>query len=214
MTQRIPWTRTLGCTALALAVMLSASCGDVVRDSRSPSQIVIMSLQGASGASPDEMGSTVLSDVLTLVDQTVGTQTVQVPTIFNDLGEVTFRLQLRDPGQPGVATGPSPINAVTITRYRVQFRRADGRNTPGVDVPFGFDGAITVTVTGSGDASAGFDLVRHSAKQESPLRALASAPGFIATIAEITFYGHDQAGNTVTATGSLSVTFGNFADPE
>ena len=27
-----------------------------------------------------------------------------------------------------------------MTRYRVEFRRTDGRNTPGVDVPYGFDG--------------------------------------------------------------------------
>ena len=214
MTQTFPWTRTLVRGAVALALMLSAGCGDLVRDSRSPSQLVIMALQGASGASPDDMGATLLSDVITLVDQTVGAQTIKVPTIFNDLGRVTFRLQLRDPGQLGVTSTPSAINQVTITRYRVQFRRSDGRNAPGVDVPFGFDGAITLTVSGAGDASAGFDLVRHAAKQESPLRALASGPGFIATIADVTFYGHDQAGNTVSAAGSLSVTFGNFADPE
>jgi len=36
----------------------------------------------------------------------------------------------------------------------------------------------------------------------------------ISTIAEVTFYGRDQAGNEVTANASLSVNFADFADPE
>ena len=58
---------------------------------------------------------------------------------------------------------------MTISRYRVVYRRTDGHNTPGVDVPFPFDSAVTFTVTGDG-GSTGFNLVRHSAKQEAPLR--------------------------------------------
>jgi len=30
----------------------------------------------------------------------------------------------------------------------------------------------------------------------------------------VTFYGHDQAGNDISATGSIGVEFGNFGDPE
>ena len=36
----------------------------------------------------------------------------------------------------------------------------------------------------------------------------------ISTIAEVTFYGRDQAGNEVSATGMLSVNFGDFGDPQ
>ena len=39
------------------------------------------------------------------------------------------------------------------------------------------------------------------------------ASSIIATIAEVTFYGHDQAGNDLSATGTIGVNFGNFADP-
>ena len=53
-----------------------------------------------------------------------------------------------------------------------RFIRADGRNTPGVDVPYGFDGAFTATVSG-GEPTVGFELVRHIAKEEAPLAALA-----------------------------------------
>jgi hypothetical protein len=34
----------------------------------------------------------------------------------------------------------------------------------------------------------------------------------ITTIAEITFYGRDQVGHEVSATGRITVEFGNFAD--
>ena len=36
----------------------------------------------------------------------------------------------------------------------------------------------------------------------------------ISTVAEITFYGKDQAGNDVVATGTMSVNFGDFGDPQ
>ena len=214
MTLTSSWTRGPATAALLLAAVVSSGCGDLVRNSHSPSQLIIMNLQGASGATPDLLGSTVLSDVITNVKETVGSTEVKVPTIFNDVGQVTFRVQLRDPGQPGLPATPSAVNAITITQYHVTYRRSDGRNTPGVDVPYGFDGAITLTVSGIADASAGFDLVRHAAKEEAPLRALVTSPSFIATIADVTFYGKDQAGNTVSVSGSLSVTFGNFGDPE
>jgi hypothetical protein len=95
----------------------------------------------------------------------------------------------------------------------VVYRRADGRNTPGVDVPFPFDSGVTVTVTADG-GSTGFEIVRSVAKLESPLRALKDNPDMISTIAEVTFYGHDQAGNDLSATGMIGVNFANFADPQ
>jgi hypothetical protein len=70
-----------------------------------------------------------------------------------------------------------------VNRYHVVFVRADGRNTPGVDVPYPFDGGMTVTVGGNG-GKAVFNLVRAQAKEEAPLRALRStgAGGMISTI--------------------------------
>ena len=35
---------------------------------------------------------------------------------------------------------------------------------------------------------------------------------FVSTIAEITFYGRDQAGNDVQVAGTLQVNFGDWAD--
>jgi hypothetical protein len=152
--------------------------------------------------------------VVTNVQRTVDGAQVSSPTIFNDVGSVEFGLVLKDPGSdPAAPASPGPLNAVTVTRYRVVYRRADGRNTPGVDVPFPFDSAVTVTVTSDG-ASTGFEIVRSSAKLEAPLRALKDNPDTIATIAEVTFYGHDQAGNDLSATGMIGINFANFADPD
>ncbi len=207
------FTRMVGVGALLLGIA-SAGCGDLVRQGRGPSQLVIMSLQAASGAEPEDLGGNLQSDVVTNVNRTEnGTQTM-VPTIFNDVGEVTMSLLLKDPGQPGLLATPSAINQVTINRYRVVYRRTDGRNAAGIDVPYPFDSAATFTVPAEGTVSAGFELVRHTAKQEAPLANLRANADKISTIADVTFFGQDQAGNAISVTGSLGINFGNFADPE
>jgi hypothetical protein len=103
---------------------------------------------------------------------------------------------------------------VTIDRYRVEYRRADGHNTQGVDVPFAWDSAFTITVPPDEDAVAGFQIVRQSAKSEAPLRALIQSGNIISTIAVVTFYGHDQAGNQVSASANIGIDFADFADPD
>lgn len=205
-------TRVAAVIALTAA---SVSCGDVVRQGKAPVIIVIESLTAASGADPGAMGGFLLSDVQTLVEQTVGGQTVSVPTVFNDVAQATMRLIPKDGGNGTTNLNPTPWNAVTINRYRVVFIRADGRNTPGVDVPFPVDGAVTATLTAT-PTVVGFELIRHQMKLEQPLRSLATLGGrvFISTIAEITFYGADVMGNAIQATGKISVSFGDYADPE
>ena len=203
--------KTLILTGLAV---VAAGCGNMATEGRSPVQLTLLSLQAASGSTPEEFGSTLHSDVITNVDQTIGGQTVSVPTIFGDNGAAEFALVLKDPGSdPTSPVGPSPLNSVTITRYRVTYRRTDGRNAPGVDVPFPFDSGVTVTVTADG-GSTGFQLVRTAAKQEAPLRPLTNNPDIISAIADVTFYGRDQAGNDVSVTGSIGIDFGNFGDPQ
>jgi hypothetical protein len=199
--------------ALSALVALSASCGDVSRQGRSPVQIVMRSLTAASGAEPGEMGGTLQSDVVIMVDEDPCSPEAPCPTIVNDVGEVSLALILKDPGSSGATASPSDLNAVTIDRYRVQYRRADGRNTQGVDVPYDFDSGITFTIPATGEATAGFQIVRHTAKQEAPLKALRFNGQIISTIATVTFYGHDQTGNDITASGNIGIDFGDFADP-
>ncbi len=197
----------------AVIALLPSCASELTRTGSSPAYVIVDSVQGASGAQPGTFGVPLLSDVVTMVETTVGGETVRVPTIFNDLAQAEFRLGMKNPTSP---TGPTDINSVTLNRYRVNFRRTDGRNTPGVDVPHGFDGGMTLTIPVDGNATAAFEIVRHQAKQEPPLANLAFGGGanIISTIAEITFYGRDQAGNEVTVTTSMSVNFGDFADPQ
>jgi hypothetical protein len=131
-------------------------------------------------------------------------------TVFNDLGEVTLRNILRDPGTPGFAATPSELNRVTVTRYRVVYKRSDGLNREGIDVPFAFDGAFTLSITGNETAVGVFELVRHDAKLEPPLAILGTNLRVLTAIAEVTFYGHDQAGNEVAVTGAVQVNFAAF----
>ena len=193
----------------------SVSCGDVVMQDRAPVLVVIDSMEAASGADPGTMGGFLLSDVQTMVEQQVDGETKRVATIFNDVGQATMRIIPKDAGSGAVSLSPTPWNNVTINRYHISFVRADGRNTPGVDVPFPVDGAVTATL-GSTATVVPFEMVRHQQKLEQPLRSLANFGGrlFISTIAEVTVYGADQVGNSLQIKGTISVSFSDYADPK
>ena len=193
--------RAIGVIALSAAVAGSASCTSMVRDSASNSYLIIDSLQGFTNE--DETGNNLQSDVLTCGG------------VREDEGAVTFRLALKDPGVPTVPNVMTTNNFITVNRFRVTYLRTDGRNTPGVDVPHPWDGGITVTVRAEGTTDASFSLVRVQAKLEPPLRNMANGKGLgvISTIAEITFYGHDQTGRAISVVGRISVDFADFADP-
>lgn len=192
--------------AAGAAVVLTAGCGKMAREGQASSYIQVKELSAASGGEPDKFGGTLYSDVVTVVED--------VPTVYSDLAKVTMTLAMKDPGSAANPTEPTATNAITITRYRVRYIRADGHNTQGVDVPYAFDGALTFTVGKDETTSPAFEVVRHVAKKEAPLGALATGATIINTIAEVTFYGHDNAGREVTTVGTLGVDFGNFADPD
>jgi hypothetical protein len=198
---------------LAGLIAGSVSCGDAVRSGSSPVYLVIDSLLGSRGnVTAGQLTSPVLSDVLTNVTSPLPcTAAAPCPTIFDDPGAATLRAPLKDLGVSG-NLAPTSNNEVTITRYHVEYIRADGRNTPGVDVPYGFDGAVTGTIAASATRTFTFELVRHAAKQESPLVQLVRSPNIITTIARVTFYGQDRTGNAVSVTGQIQVNFGNFGD--
>ena len=176
---------------IAALVVSAAACGEFTRQGRAPVVVVVDRLSTQDGQ------GTLLSDVVTK------------NSTFNDMAKVEMSLVSKD---PGTGSGPSDLNAVTITRYRVEYRRTDGRNLQGTDVPYAFDSALTFTVSGSQGSS--FQIVRHTAKSEAPLKALGVNNDIISTIAYVTFYGHDQAGNDVSATATMGIDFGNFADAD
>lgn len=191
----------------AVCVIASTSCGgELLRTGRSPVYLVVTQISA-------EKGGTGSSVAFLISDVSLDDGSVQ-----NDNVTVTLRVDLKNPTV--VATA---MNAVTLTRYHVNYRRTDGRNTPGTDVPYGFDGALTGTISaGLGTGAAIFEVVRHQAKLEPPLKNLAgfndagarsiSGLGFLSTIAEITIWGRDQNGNEVIANTSIDVHFANFAD--
>jgi hypothetical protein len=192
--------RTVAAVVAAAALLFTAGCGDAVLKGRGSSYLIVSTLEAASGAKPETFSTVLQSDVLTK------------GSVFEDMGQVTLRLAMKDPTS---AVGPSDTNAITVNRYRVEFVRSDGRNTQGVDVPYAFDGAMTGTINGSVTSTLTFSLVRAQAKLEAPLMALRGLGGAVAisTIAQVTFYGQDQAGIAVTVTAQLSINFADWPDP-
>jgi hypothetical protein len=181
--------------ACALATV---SCGsDLLRTGRAPVFLQIDNLEGGAG---DTRGNPVLADVST------------EGSAINEIGEATISVVAKD--QTG-NTSTSPINTVTVMRYRVEYFRTDGRNTPGVDVPYAIDGGVTRSIQAGNSDTVLFDLVRHGAKLEPPLRNLSNLGGrvIINTIARVTFFGRDQNGNEVSVSGELDVVFADFPDP-
>ena len=203
MTRRSLRTQLIKVAIVATIPLATASCGEMSRTGRAPVILVVDDMAASAGEETDFTG-VLLSDV-----QTGG-------GVFNDNGRANFSLTLKNPGNLTSPLAPSALNDVTLTRYRVNYIRSDGRNTPGVDVPYPFDGGVTATVTGQGGGQAVFLLVRHTAKREPPLRNMWDGGGqrLLTVIAAVTFYGHDQAGNDVTAVGNITITFGDFADPQ
>jgi hypothetical protein len=195
--------RAAGLLLVVGSAVAMASCNSAVTEGRAPSYLIIESLEGGR---PERIGeeptftATLNSDVITN------------GTIFEDPGRVTMRLGLKDITSP---TGPTSNNHITVSRYRVEYRRTDGRNREGVDVPYSFEGASTFTV-GEGSVQAGFVLVRIQAKFEPPLTTLEGSGGAltISTLADVTFYGKDQTGTDVSVRGTISVNFADWGDPE
>jgi hypothetical protein len=185
------WGARIGLAAFVLLTLLAAaSCSEMTRTGQASSYLVITNLTGGP-----QNDATVESDVVS-----------DTGSIFTDTGSASLQVQMKD-----VQLSPSANNAITLTQYRVEYIRSDGRNTQGVDVPYSFSSGLTTTIAGSGQAN--FTLVRTQAKEEAPLRALRGGGGAnaISVIARVTFYGHDQTGREVSVTGNLDVTFADWA---
>src|SRR5256885_1545212 len=101
----------------------ATSCGDVVRNSRAPSYLVIDSLGGIRGsATAGTAVSTLTSDVITnITSPPPCTQDAPCPTIFGDSGEAIMHIALKDAGTASAPNSATEVNAITITRYRVEY---------------------------------------------------------------------------------------------
>jgi hypothetical protein len=157
----------IGRISLAMVVAATASCGDVVRTSRAPVMLSVTNLEPA-----------LLNSSVSVPSDVQATATLAV--ILKDVTDATASIS--------PAPLPTTNNAVTITQYQVVYRRTDGRNTPGTDVPFPFSGAATVQIQATSNGVLTFELVRQVAKQEAPLAQITDS-NVVTMIADITFFG-------------------------
>ena len=202
-------SKSFSSAAVLVGLVLTLPACSSTLSGTSSSYLIIDSLDAQAGANAagTGFGGSLESDVCTFDPQT---QSCGIP---EDLGRVSMTMALKDPGSQTVANVASELNFITVRRYHVQYIRTDGRNVPGVDVPYPFDGGVTMTV-GLGGAEQNFILVRVQSKEEAPLRALRFLSGSVAisTIAQVTFYGTDQTGRDVSVTGNINVNFADWAD--
>jgi hypothetical protein len=181
------WTMKLGGgVAMAAALALAGCAPDYVTGS---SATVLLAVSAINGGSP------IASDVR------------------GDSGEITNCLTIVSVSE----TVKNPNNAgnssenVTLSRYDVAFRRADGRAVEGVDVPYRFSGSMTFTLKpGEVGKAITIDLVRQQAKLEPPLSNITGVQ-LVEMTADVTVYGQTVSGQNVMAKGSADVRFADYA---
>src|SRR5438046_226616 len=98
-------TRIRRALAPVAAALFLAGCGDYANNGTGSSYLVIANLTGGEG------GGSLQSDVIS-----------DEGGIIQDSGQASLQLQMKDLGGPG----PSPVNAITITQYHVEYIRSDG----------------------------------------------------------------------------------------
>lgn len=185
-------------------ILFLFSCNPVENKTRSASMLIVENLMGKDADGGD--ANYLQSDV---VDEGEGGS----GTVRADSASATLRTS---PLQPEPGLGTSEYYDILVTRYTVSFSRTDGRNVPGVDVPYPFEGSLSVLVRNGSSTTFSLIVVREVAKLEPPLIQLADgrAEGVLQCTARIDFYGHDLANRNVTATGYLAVYFANYVDDQ
>jgi hypothetical protein len=130
-----------------------------------------------------------------------------------DTATATLQAKLLNP-EPLVPQA-SQYTSIVVTRYVVSFSRSDGQNTPGVDVPYSFEGSLSTLIEIDATVDISFVIVREVAKFEPPLLDLRDGGDelVLQATATIDFYGHDLVNNAVKATGYLTIFFGDYIDP-
>lgn len=194
--------RRIGLTVAFVAVALVGVGCNKASDDNSTASLLTLTQITAKG--PDgNVGTVLASDVVTIVGDQV--------TFIEDQGSVTVRNIPINPDQ-GSAT---PWQDVRFTRVRLNYTRAEGRNTPGVDVPMPFEMALNVTVQINSVVEFPILLVLARAKQVRPLVELwdgAIGENQILATANIELFGADLSGHPVYLNGTIAVHFANWAD--
>lgn len=121
-----------------------------------------------------------------------------------------FELTITSIVKPNNVT-PSDLYRVSLQGVEISYSRPDGRNVPGVDVPFPLRYALGGTVPVGGTFTVNLLVVSQEMKVQVPLRNLWFGEGqrIFATVTA-TVFGVDQVGNEVQATASAVVVFGDI----
>ncbi len=180
-----------------------AACNPIENKTQSASLLVVESIMGTD---IDGIDTDFLQSAVVLTDSVTGAQSWRADSV-----NVTLSASMLDPDP---LFGTSQYNDIQVTRYVVTYIRSDGKNIQGLDVPYSFEGGLSVLVRIGQLANVRFVIVREVAKQEAPRLSLYHAyQGDVLNVtARVDFYGHDLANKNVKATGFLPVYFANYAD--
>jgi hypothetical protein len=198
---------------LAFTLLMYVACTEVEDSTRSASLLTVSEVIGEPGSDGEESGTPLLSDICD--NPSDQSQDPDNCSVFNDNADVTFDNDFLQIG-PGIGLSPSFMNDIVVTQYRVDYVRPNGRNTPGVDVPFGIDGTMNIRVPVNGSIDTTIMVVRHQAKREPPLSEITTVEGegIITANAQMKFFGHDIAGRTVNTTGFLEIHWANYGESQ
>jgi hypothetical protein len=184
---------------LIIAVLAMAACNAVENDSTSATMLQIISMTG-NDLQGNEGSTTVFSDVITN------------GSIINDNGVAEMIAVTLDPLY-SANNEITPYMDVLVDQIDVDFRRTDGRNVEGVDVPYSFNQPMSMLVSFAETVKIPFILIRHEAKREAPLLRLRENFDVLQLVAVVTIHGKDLGGHRVApVTGYVSVWCANFAD--
>ena len=190
-------TPILKVLSVAAAFLVLAGCNSLSRTTESSSMIVIESITGTTTG-----GDTVAY----LQSDVVGVGSIV--TVDNATANIIVRLINPDP-----INGSSQFNDVVQTNYRVTYELPTGPGTPGTDVPLPFDGNFsTVLCRVEEETAVPFVVVLEAAKLAAPLSGLVGTTTVLERKAKIEIFGHDLTDHAVTATGYLTIYFGDYAD--
>ncbi|MEW6455857.1 MAG: hypothetical protein AB1410_03975 [Acidobacteriota bacterium] len=176
------------CVGVVIALMFSfllSSCNVLENKTQSNTMLIVESIKGI-----DQQGN--LSSFLIS----------NVSDIFSDFARVTIRAELLNPNKT-----PTVYNDVKLERYIVSYKRNDGKNEEGTDVPYRYESRLTEYIQAGTSITIDIIVVNYLAKKYPPLISLKNSSSLLEVDATIDFYGHDVAGKGVKTSGMLRIIF-------
>ncbi len=190
-------SRRVALVACVLSLIVLPACNSRYDEVASPVWLTVSAIEPAS---------TPFGDVY---DSELG-------SFMPDTVKVTLAAHFSNQSTPPTGTA---FTTIQVTSYRVTFQRTDD----GVEIPAGFQQALTATVTAGGGETIidGLTIVRADQKLQPPLYYLTPfsygfEPGTgyttIACNCIIDFYGHTLAGDAVSASAGIGINFADYAN--